>query len=158
MSLREKQLWVSLVVGAVVWGGYFSRAVPVLLDPAHLHPARTIGLAFVIALAVFIVAEAVLAGVVAWFQRRHRPAQDQALTEAGLIAGQAALWLLSGLVILGLVGLFAVGAGMESGVSLPLPAGAGTGLALLGNLLLFALIVSEGVRTVLTLLLVRRPR
>ena len=157
MSLREKQLWASLAAGLVVWGAYAVCVVPILLDPGHPHPARTTGLAFVVALIVFVVVEGVLAGAMAWFQRRHRPAQDQALTDAALVAGQVALVVLIGLVVLTLIGLWLFAVWIESQYAV----GVGATLLsrapmLLANLLLLEIILAEGVRTILTLLLVRR--
>jgi len=157
MSLREKQLWGSLLAGLLVWGAYALRVVPILLDPDHAHPSRDTGIAFLIALVVFVLAEGALAGAMAWLQRRHRPAQDQALTDAALVAGQVALIVLIGLVVLTLVGLWVFAVWIENQYAV----GIGATLLsrapmLLANLLLLEIIVAEGVRTVLTLLLVRR--
>lgn len=156
MSLREKQLWISLIAGAAIWVAYAVWAWPILTDAAHPHPARATGLGFLCALAAFAVAEAVLGGFVAWFQRRHRPAQDRALTEAGLIAGQVALLVLFGFLALALVGLWLAGAAAErAGGAAALDARM---LLWLAHAVLAALIVSEGVRALVTLLLVRRGR
>lgn len=157
MSLREKQLWASVLVGLLIWGGYALRIVPILLDLDHPHPARSTALAFGAALVLFVVAEAALAGLMAWFQRRHRPAQDQALTEAALVAGQVALVVLIGLVVLTLIGLWLFAVWIENQYAV----GIGATLLsrapmLLANLLLLEVILAEGVRTILTLLLVRR--
>lgn len=160
MSLREKQLWASLVSGLVVWGAYAVWAARVLLDPGHPHPARDTGIAFLAALILYVVVEAGLAGAVAWFQRRHRPAQDAALTEAGLVAGQIALMVLVAGVVLLLVGLmlFAVGAEYaHEGYSVGAALSARAPL-ILAQVLLAVLLITEGVRAVLTLLLVRRRR
>lgn len=160
MSLREKELWASLIAGLVVWGAYAFWATPVLLAPDTLHPVRTVGLGFLAAVIAFVVVEAGLAGFVAWFRRRHRPAQDLALTEAGLVAGQIAFLVLIAGVVLMLAGLFLVAASMEWGHDqysvgvtvhprLPL---------LLAHAVLVLLLLTEGVRAVVTLLLVRRRR
>lgn len=157
MSLREKQLWASLLAGLLVWGGYAARVVPILLDPAHPHPARATGLAFLIALMVFVIVEGALAAAMAWFQRRHRPARDQALTDAALLAGQVALVVLITLVVVTLLGLWGFAVWMEHqyavGVSATMSSRAPM---LLANLLLIEILLAEGVRTILTLLLVRR--
>jgi len=159
MSLREKQLWASVLVGLVVWGGYALRIVPILLDPAHPDPAASTGLAFAAALVVFVVAEAALAGAMAWFQRRHRPAQDQALTDAALIAGQVALVVLVALLVLTLAGLWGAAIWIERQYSVGVGATVmSRAPVLLANLLLVEIIVAEGVRSLLTLLLVRRRR
>jgi len=160
MSLREKELWGSLIAGLVVWGAYAVWATPILFGPYHPHPVRTVGLAFMAALAAFVLVEAGLAGFVAWFRRRHRPAQDLALTEAGLVAGQIAFLVLIAGVVLMLIGLFFFAASMEWGHDqysvgvtvhprLPL---------LLAHLVLALLLLTEGVRAAVTLLLVRRRR
>jgi multisubunit Na+/H+ antiporter MnhB subunit len=157
MSLREKQLWASLVAGLLVWGAYALRIIPILLDPGHPHPARSTGLAFLIALIVFMVAEGALAAAMAWFQRRQRPAQDQALTDAALVAGQVALVVLISLVVLTLIALWIFAVWIENQYAV----GIGATLLsrapmLLANLLLLEILFAEGVRTILTLLLVRR--
>ncbi len=160
MSLREKQLWASFVTGLVVWGAYAVWAVRVLLDPAHAHPARDTGIAFLAALVVYVVVEAGLAGAVAWFQRRHRPAQDAALTEAGLVAGQVALMVLLAGVVLLLAGLmiFAVAAELaHDAYSVGATLSARAPL-ILAQVLLALVLLCEGMRTLLTLLLVRRRR
>lgn len=157
MSLREKQLWASLVAGLLVWGAYAARVVPILLDPAHPYPARANGLSFLIALTVFVVAEGALAAAMAWLQRRHRPAQDQALTDAALVAGQVALIVLIGLVVLTLIGLWLFAVWIENQYAVGMGATLlSRGPMLLANLLLLEVILAEGVRTILTLLLVRR--
>lgn len=157
MSLREKQLWASVAAGLLVWGAYALRIVPILLDPAHPHPARSTGLAFLLALTAFVIVEAALAGAIAWFQRRHRPAQDAALTAAALIAGQVALVVLITLVAATLLGLWAIAVWIEGQYSV----GVGATILsraplLLANLLLIEIIIVEGLRSLLTLLLVRR--
>lgn len=160
MSLREKQLWGSLVAGLVVWGAYAIWAGRVLLDAGHPHPARDTGVAFLAALVVYVVVEAGLAGAVAWFQRRHRPAQDAALTQAGLIAGQVALMVLVAGVVVLLAGLMIVAVGAEhsqTDYSVGVTLSARFPL-LLAHALLMVLLLSEGVRAVLTLLIVRRRR
>ncbi|RZJ26157.1 MAG: hypothetical protein EON85_12560 [Brevundimonas sp.] len=155
--MREKQLWASLVAGLLVWGAYALRIIPILLDPGHPHPARSTGLAFLIALIVFVVAEGGLAAAMAWFQRRQRPAQDQALTDAALDAGQVALVVLISLVVLTLIALWIFAVWIENQYAV----GMGATLLsrapmLLANLLLLEILLAEGVRTILTLLLVRR--
>ncbi|CAN7349242.1 hypothetical protein [Brevundimonas sp. LjRoot202] len=159
MSLREKQLWASVLVGLVVWGAYAVHVVPILWDPAHPDPAVATGLAFATALVVFVIAEAALAGVMAWFQRRHRPAQDQALTDAALIAGQVALVVLITLLVLTLAGLWGAAIWIERQYSVGVGATVfSRAPLLLANLLLLEIVLAEGVRSVLTLLLVRRRR
>ena len=155
MSLREKQLWISLGVGTVVWLTYGWRLLH-LLGQVETSLARAAGLAFLVALAVVMAAEAALSAVAAWLQRRHRPAQDASLTEAALVAGHIALMVLVGLIALILVGLWLYAVWAEGRVVAP--AITARALVVLANLLLACLVVSEGVRTVLTLLLVRRRR
>lgn len=158
MSLREKQLWASVVAGLVVWGAYAVWAGRVLMDSGYPHPARDTGIAFLAALVVYVGVEAGLAGVVAWFQRRHRPAQDAALTQAGLIAGQVALMVLVAGVVVLLAGLMIVAISAEhaqAGYSVGVTLSARFPL-LLAHALLIVLLLSESVRAVLTLLLVRR--
>jgi uncharacterized iron-regulated membrane protein len=159
MSLREKQLWASVLVGLVVWGGYALHVVPILLDPDHPGPAASTGLAFATALVAFVISEAALAGAMAWFQRRHRPAQDQALTDAALIAGQVALVLLVGLLFLTLAGLWGAAIWIERQYSIAVGATVmSRAPLLLAHLLLAEIVLAEGVRSLLTLLLVRRRR
>lgn len=160
MSLREKQLWASVLAGLIVWGAYAVWAGRVLMDLDRLYPARDTGLAFLAALIVYVVVEAGLAGTVAWFQRRHRPAQDAALTEAGLVAGQVALMVLVAGVVLVLLGLMSIAVGAEyahDGYSLGITLSARLPL-FLAHVVLAILLLTEAVRAVLTLLLVRRRR
>ncbi|WGM48970.1 hypothetical protein KOAAANKH_03885 [Brevundimonas sp. NIBR10] len=159
MSLREKQLWISLIVGTAVWSLYGWRLAH-LVGRTEGSLALSAGLAFLVALGAVVVTEAVGSAVVGWLQRRHRPAQDAALTEAALIAGHVALMVLVGLIVLTLASLWLFALWAETRLETLSMAAALTPrtLVLIANLLLACIVLAEGVRTVLTLMLVRRRR
>lgn len=159
MSLRERQLWISLIVGTAVWSLYGWRLVQ-LVGRTEGSLALSAGLAFLVALGAVVVTEAVGSAVVAWLQRRQRPAQDAALTEAALIAGHVALMVLVGLIVLTLAGLWLFALWAERRLETMSMAFALTPrtLVIVANLLLACVVLAEGVRTVLTLMLVRRRR
>ena len=159
MSLREKQLWISLIVGMAAWSLYGWRLAH-LVGRSEGSLALSAGLAFLAALGAVVVTEAVGSALVAWLQRRRRPAQDAALTEAALIAGHVALMVLVGLIVLTLAGLWLFALWAETRLETTSIASALTPriLVLIANLLLACVVLAEGVRTVLTLMLVRRRR
>ena len=67
--MRKTHLWISLIVGVLVWGAYFAHFIQSLRGEA------TGGLVwwFVGALAVTVVAETVATGLIGWlFRRRAR--------------------------------------------------------------------------------------
>jgi hypothetical protein len=148
MSHRKVHLWISLIVGVVVWGGYFAHVIQTL------RGGDTGGLAlwFFGALALVVGLEAVATGVITWlFRRRARVLDDGPTLQAALQASHVALMLLI-VMVLALAGLLALPAlfgtnliGMSSAVPV-----------IAANVLLAMVVVTELVRAAFTLMLMPR--
>ena len=148
MNRRRLHLWISLLVGVLVWGAYFARVSLAVRD------GDVGGLVywFVGALAVVLVAETVLSGAVAWLLRRRMRALDDGPTlMAALKAGHVALMLMIGMVLLA-AAVLAVAAGMGADLGL----GDARGQAVLANALLAMVVIAELTRAGLTLALMPR--
>lgn len=148
MNLRKTHLWISLVVGVVVWGAYF------------LHFFRSLGregtgslaLWFLGALAVIVVAEGVATGLIAWlFRRRTRVLDEGPTLQAALKASHVALMLLIAmiLVLAGLLSIPALFGVMLIGMSTSAP-------VIAANVLLAMVVIAELTRAALTLMLMPR--
>ncbi|MBU1522800.1 MAG: hypothetical protein KJ728_15390, partial [Alphaproteobacteria bacterium] len=95
--MRKIHLWISLVVGVLVWGAYF------LHFAQGLRSGDLGGLIwwFLAALIVAVVAEGAATGLIARLLRRRTRALDDGPTlQAALKAGHVALMLLVGLILL----------------------------------------------------------
>lgn len=148
MSHRKTHLWISLIVGVVIWGGYFTHVV------AALRGGDTGGLAFWFlgALVLVMGLEATATGLIAWlFRRRARVLDDGPTLDAALKASHVSLMVLISMVLL-LAGLLAVPAafgwsliGMASDVPV-----------LAANVLLAMVVVAELTRAAFTLALIPR--
>ena len=95
--MRKIHLWISLVVGVLVWGAYFVHFAQ------SLRAGDLGGLVwwFVAALIVAAVAEAAATGLIArLFRRRDRVLDEGPTLQAALKAGHVALMLLVGLVLI----------------------------------------------------------
>lgn len=91
MSHRKVHLWVSLVVGVVVWGAYFIHFTLVMRDGTP----GVLMFAFLGALAITVLAEFAATGLIAWlFRRRARVLDDGPTLEAALKASHVALMTL----------------------------------------------------------------
>ncbi|GAA0646605.1 hypothetical protein [Brevundimonas lenta] len=148
MNLRKTHLWVSLIVGVLVWGAYF------------LHFAQMMwrgeqgGLAwwFLAALAVTVLSETVATGFIAWlFRRRGRTLEEGPTLYAALQASHVALMILISLILLLAAGLAFAGL---FGWSFNLASSRTQ--VLLANLLLGAVVVAELSRAAFTLALLPR--
>ncbi|HEY0599639.1 hypothetical protein [Brevundimonas sp.] len=148
MSHRRTQLWISLIVGIVVWGGYFTHVIQ------SLRRGDTGGLAFWFlgALALVIGLEAVATGLITWlFRRRARVLDEGPTLQAALQASHVALMLLI-VMVLALAALVAMPALFGSnliGISPDAP-------VIGANLLLAMVVVAELVRAAFTLALIPR--
>ena len=83
MTRRRTHLWISLIVGLAVWGGYFTHVVQAL------QRGDTGGLVFWFlgALALVMALEATATGLIAWlFRRRARVLDDGPTLDAALKA------------------------------------------------------------------------
>lgn len=148
MSHRKTHLWISLIVGVVVWGAYFTHVVQAL------GRGETGGLAFWFlgALVLVMALEAAATGLIAWlFRRRARVLDDGPTLEAALKASHLALMLLIVMILL-LAGLLAAPAAFGwslIGMSPDAP-------VMAANVLLAMVVVAELVRAAFTLALIPR--
>ena len=148
MSHRRTHLWISLIVGVVVWGGYFAHVIQ------SLGRGDTGGLAFWFlgALALVVGLEAVATGLITWlFRRRARVLDEGPTLQAALQASHVALMLLIVMVLV-LAALLAVP--VMFGWSL---IGMSTGAPVIAaNVLLAMVVIAELVRAAFTLALMPR--
>jgi len=70
MSHRRTHLWISLIVGVIVWGAYFAH----FLTRMQTGTPGVLMLYFLAALAVTVLAELVATGLIAWLFRRRADA------------------------------------------------------------------------------------
>ena len=148
MTHRKTQLWISLIVGVVVWGVYFGHVVQSL----RRGDTGGLGLWFVGALALVIGLEAIATGVIAWlFRRRTRTLDEGPTLRAALQASHVALMLLIVMVL-------------AAALLLALPALFGSDLIAMSpdmpvlgaNVLLAMVVIAELTRAAFTLMLMPR--
>ncbi|EDX80126.1 MAG: hypothetical protein KKG69_11705 [Alphaproteobacteria bacterium] len=146
--MRKIHLWISLVVGVLVWGAYF------LHFAQGLRSGDLGGLIwwFLAALIVAVVAEGAATGLIARLLRRRTRALDDGPTlQAALKAGHVALMLLVGLILLSALVL-----ALSSVFGWTLDLSGARGQVIAANLLLGMAVVAELVRAGLTLALTPR--
>lgn len=146
--MRKIHLWISLVVGVLVWGAYF------LHFAQGLRSGDLGGLIwwFLAALIVAVVAEGAATGLIARLLRRRTRALDDGPTlQAALKAGHVALMLLVGLIL-----LLALVLALSSVFGWMLDLSGARGQVIAANLLLGMAVVAELVRAGLTLALTPR--
>ena len=146
--MRKIHLWISLVVGVLVWGAYF------LHFAQGLRSGDLGGLIwwFLAALIVAVVAEGAATGLIARLLRRRTRALDDGPTlQAALNAGHVALMLLVGLILLSALVL-----ALSSVFGWTLDLSGARGQVIAANLLLGMAVVAELVRAGLTLALTPR--
>ena len=143
--MRKIHLWISLVVGVLVWGAYF------LHFAQGLRSGDLGGLIwwFLAALIVAVVAEGAATGLIARLLRRRTRALDDGPTlQAALKAGHVALMLLVGLILLSALVL-----ALSSVFGWTLDLSGARGQVIAANLLLGMAVVADLVRAGLTLAL-----
>ena len=146
--MRKIHLWISLVVGVLVWGTYFAHFVQGLRD----GDLSDLVWWFVAALIVAAVAEAAATGLIArLFRRRERALDDGPTLQAALKAGHGALMLLVGLVLISALML-----ALSSVFGWTLDLSGARGQVIAANLLLGMVVVVELFRAALTLALMPR--
>ncbi len=146
--MRKIHLWISLVVGVLVWGAYFAHFVQRLRD----GDLSDLVWWFVAALIVAAVAEAAATGLIArLFRRRERALDDGPTLQAALKAGHGALMLLVGLVLISALVL-----ALSSVFGWTLDLSGARGQVIAANLLLAMVVVVELARAALTLALMPR--
>ncbi|MFN7108316.1 MAG: hypothetical protein ACK4MY_08850 [Brevundimonas sp.] len=146
--MRKIHLWISLVVGVLVWGAYFLHFVK------GLRAGDLGGLVwwFVAALIVAAMAEAAATGLIArLFRRRARVLDEGPTLQAALKAGHVALMLLVGLILLAALVL-----ALSSVFGWTLDLSGARGQVIAANMLLAMVVVAELVRAGLTLALMPR--
>ena len=150
--MRRTHLWISLVVGLVVWGAYFGHVVRVIGD-APLFP---IMIWFLGALAITVVAEFVATGAVAWlFRRRARTLDEGPTLDAALKASHVALMTVIVLMLVVAAALVvAAGFGWQPDLA---PRQAFARLSVIAaNVLLALVVIAELTRAAFTLALLPR--
>ena len=148
MTYRKTHLWISLVVGLVVWGAYFTHVV------RALRAGDVGGLVwwFLGALILMVVVEAAATGLIAWlFRRRTRQLDDGPTLQAALKASHVALMILVALVLISAAGLSIAGLFGWT------PSPASPNLTVIAaNALLAMVVVAELARAAFTLALIPR--
>lgn len=146
--MRKTHLWISLIIGVVVWGAYFAHFLQ------SLRSDGTGGLVwwFLGALAVTVLAETVATGLIGWLFRRRARALDEGPTlQAALKAAHVALMLL---ILLVLVAALLLALASQFGWTFDLSGARGQVIA--ANILLAMVVVAELLRAALTLALLPR--
>ena len=146
--MRKIHLWISLVVGVLVWDAYFLHFIQ------GLRAGDLGGLVwwFVAALVIAALAEAAATGLIArLFRRRARVLDEGPTLQAALKAGHVALMLLVGLILLSALVL-----ALSSVFGWTLNLSGARGQVIAANLLLAMVVVAELVRAGLTLALMPR--
>ena len=146
--MRKIHLWISLIVGVLVWGAYFVHFVQGL----RAGDLGDLIWWFVAALVVAAVAEAAATGLIArLFRRRARVLDEGPTLDAALKASHVALMLLIGLA---LTAAAALAFASLFGWSLELSGARGQVIA--ANALLAMVVSAELLRAALTLALLPR--
>lgn len=146
--MRKIHLWISLVVGVVVWGVYFGHVVQAFRrgDPGNL------ALWFLAALAVIVLAETVATSLIAWlFRRRARTLDEGPTLQAALKASHVALMMLIALALIAAAGL-----ALASLFGWTLDLSAPRAQVLAANALLAMVVIAELSRAAFTLALIPR--
>ena len=146
--MRKIHLWISLVVGVLVWGAYFVHFAQ------GMRAGDLSGLIwwFVAAVAIAAVAEAAATGLIArLLRRRCRVLDDGPTLQAALKAGHVALMLLVGLVLISALVL-----ALSSVFGWTLDLSGARGQVIAANLLLAMVVMVELARAALTLALMPR--
>ena len=162
MSFREKHLWISVVATIGVWGFYFWSLGVWIADGALTRPGLVTqaGGLFVVCLVVVTVIEVVLTFVAqATTSKIDKTTRDEREIHAALRASHVSLMALIGLVVCLAIAVYF--AGLVGG-NLVEGRGAYTTdinvMVLLANVLIACVIVSETIRSGLTLALLRGLR
>lgn len=148
MSHRKIHLWVSLIVGVAVWGGYFWHVLTTL----GRGQEGSLAFWFLGALALVIVLEAVATGALAWlFRRRTRVLDEGPTLAAALRASHVALMLLVLMILV-----------LAAALTIPTLFGASLIAmtpdtpVIAANILLAMVVIAELVRAAVTLALMPR--
>lgn len=147
MTHRKTHLWISLIVGVVVWGAYFAHFV----QQTARQSFGDLPFWFLGAIVVVVVAETVATGLIAWlFRRRARTLDEGPTLQAALKASHVALMLLIALILIAATAL--VFASLFDWSLDP----SGRGAVIAAHVLLAMVVVTELSRAALTLALMPR--
>lgn len=145
MTHRKTHLWISLVVGVLVWGAYFAHFAQMMWR----GQSGGLALWFLAALAVTVVAEVLATGLIAWlFRRRTRVLDEGPTLDAALKASHIALMILIALAL-----ILATGLAVASLFGWSPDVAAGRAQVLAANVLLAMVVVAELSRAAFTLVL-----
>lgn len=146
--MRKTHLWISLIVGVLVWGVYFGHVV----QGFRRGDSGDLALWFIGALALIILAETVATSLIALlFRRRARDLDEGPSLQSALKASHVALMILIALALTTAAGLAVASL---FGWSLDLSAPRAQVLA--ANALLAMVVIAELSRAALTLALLPR--
>lgn len=158
MTLRQRHLWIAILVTVAVWGVYGWALVSAVIDGGLRREsfAGEMGGLFVLGLLLIGVAEAVLNLIARLLPRRddrEGAAERRAALEGSHLSLMALITLVTGLAaVLFCAGLFGR-SGLEALLRVATPANL---LVLLANLLMSCVVLSELVRFAGTLFLLPR--
>lgn len=161
MTFREKHLWISIVSTILVWGYYFVRLIGGVIDGALTDPrfGWMLGAFFIGCLITVAVIEIVLNIIASLTTRKaEREARDERETLASLKASHVSLMALIAIVFCLSIGAYFLGLGEGQANRLEVAMADGVGLILVANILMAAVIVSELIRYVFTLALLRKAQ
>ncbi|CAN5316964.1 hypothetical protein BH10PSE2_BH10PSE2_30200 [soil metagenome] len=162
MSFREKHLWISILVTVGVWGFYFWRLVVALAHGGLTSPSFVTGMGglFVGCLVLVVVVEVALTILATVTTRKsERDARDERETLAALKASHVSLMALIALVVSLAMAAYLAGLFVQAAPEGPrLHTLSANFLVLAGNAMLACIVVSELIRFVFTLGLIRRLR
>jgi len=145
--MRRTHLWISLIVGLVVWGAYFGHVVLSLRQ----GDTSDLWLWFSGAVVVVLLAEGVVTGLIArLFRRRSRALDEGPTLQAALQASHVALMLLV-VMLLVAAAVLVIAANFSIGATLT-----SLGMEVIANVLLFMVVVTELTRAAFTLALLPR--
>lgn len=146
--MRKIHLWISLIVGVVVWGAYFVHFV----QGVRSGDLSDLVWWFLGALILAVGIEGAATGLIArLFRRRSRVLDEGPTLLAALKAGHVALMLLVGLIL-----LCALALALASVFGWRLDLADARGQVIAANLLLALVVVAELTRAGLTLALMPR--
>jgi hypothetical protein len=162
MSFREKHLWISIVSTLGIWGWYYWRLIGSvanggLADPRFAFMMGGLFIGCLVLVSILEIALNIFAAVTT--RKAEREARDEREMTAALKASHVSLMALIGLVFSLAIAAYLLGfADAAANGRGPSPATDANALVLVANILLATVIVSELIRHVFTLGLLRRLR
>ncbi len=161
MSFREKHLWISIVATVGVWGFYGWRLIQTIAGGGLIDPgfAFATGGLFIGCLVLVVLLEVGLTFLAtATTRRAEREARDERELVASLKASHVSLMALIAIVFSLAIAAYLLGFANAASRAAALPMTPTNALILAANLLMGAVIVSELIRYVFNLALLRGMR